>query len=219
MKQNTLKQNAAKAAIEFVEMDAIIGVGTGSTVNFFIEELAKIKHKIEAAVSSSKASTDRMKSLGIPVVDLNSVNELSIYVDGADEINHHGFMMKGGGGALTGEKIIAQTAKKFVCIVDDSKLVDNLGQFPLPVEVIPMARGLVARALVKLGGNPEYRQGFTSDYGNLILDVTNLDLTDAKTMETTLNNIPGVVTNGLFAHRGADIALIASADGVETVSF
>lgn len=219
MNQNALKQQAAQAAIKCVEMDAIVGVGTGSTVDFFIEALAKIKHKIEAAVSSSQASTDKMKALGIPVVDLNSVNELSIYVDGADEIDAHGHMIKGGGAALTGEKIVAQTAKQFICIVDETKKVDVLGAFPLPIEVIPIARGLVARALVKLGGNPEYRQGVKTDYGNIILDVNSLDLTNPTAMEKILNDIPGVVTNGLFALRKADVVLVASAGGVKEITY
>lgn len=220
MNQNDLKLQAAKAAISFVEMDAVIGVGTGTTIRFFIEELAKIKHKISGAVSSSIASTEYMKKLGIPVVDLNSVSELSVYIDGADEIDRHGYMIKGGGAALTGEKIVAQIAKKFVCIVDESKKVDVLGhRFPLPVEVIPMARGLVARTIVKLGGNPEYRLGVKTDYGNIILDVSSLNLTDPVAMEKTLNNIPGVVTNGLFAIRRADVALIASEKGVDRIDF
>lgn len=215
MNQSDLKQQAAKAAIAFIEMDAIVGVGTGSTVNFFIDELAKIKHKIEGAVSSSLVSTERMRKLGIPILDLNSVSHLSVYVDGADEIDSHGYMIKGGGAALTGEKIVAQAATKFICIADESKQVTLLGQFPLPIEAIPLARGLVARALVKLGGNPEYRLGVKTDYGNIILDVTGLDLTNPVEMEKILNNIPGVVTNGLFAIRKADIALIASDRGVE----
>jgi ribose 5-phosphate isomerase A len=219
MTQNDLKLQAAKAAIDLIEMDAIVGVGTGSTVNFFIDELVKIKHKIEGVVSSSLASTERMRKLGIPVVDLNSVGELSVYVDGADEIEPHGYMIKGGGAALTGEKIVAQLAQKFICIVDSSKKVDVLGQFPLPIEVIPSARGLVARALVKLGGNPEYRLGVKTDYGNIMLDVAGLNLTNPVEMEKILNNIPGVVTNGLFAIRKADIALIASEQGVERIEF
>ena len=219
MSKDSLKQQAAVAAIQYVEMDSIVGVGTGSTVNFFIDELAKIKHKVEGAVSSSQASTDKMKALGIPVFELNTINRLDVYIDGADEINAHGHMIKGGGAALTGEKIVAQTANQFICIADDSKQVDVLGAFPLPIEVIPMARGLVARALVKLGGNPEYRQGVATDYGNIILDVSGLDLTDPVAMEQTLNNIPGVVTNGLFALRKADVALLASQGGVTTIAF
>lgn len=215
MSKASLKQQAAKAAIAFIEVDTVVGVGTGSTVNFFIDELAKIKHKIEGAVSSSQASTERMKSLGIPVFELNSINRLDVYIDGADEMDAHGHMIKGGGAALTGEKIVAQTADKFICIADDSKKVAVLGDFPLPIEVIPMARGLVARALVKLGGNPEYRHGVKTDYGNIILDTSGLDLTDPVAMEKTLNNIPGVVTNGLFAIRKADVALLAGITGVE----
>ena len=220
MNQNDLKQAAAKAAIQFIEMDAVVGVGSGTTISFFIEELGKIKHKISAAASSSVASTEHLKKLGIPVVDLNSVGSLDVYIDGADEIDRHGYMIKGGGAALTGEKIVAQIAKKFVCIVDSSKKVDVLGfRFSLPIEVIPIARGLVARTIVKLGGNPEYRLGTKTDYGNIILDVTGLDLTNPVEMEKTLNNIPGVVTNGLFAIRKADVALIASEKGVEQINF
>ena len=218
--QDDLKRQAAQAALAFVVPDTVIGVGTGSTIKFFIDELAKIKNKITAAVSSSQATTDRMKPLGIPTLELNDVSELSVYIDGADEIDRYGNMIKGGGAALTGEKIVAQVAKKFVCIVDESKKVDVLGhRHALPVEVIPLARSAVARAIVKLGGNPEYRLGVKTDYGNVILDVIGLDLTDPATMEKTLNNIPGVVTNGLFALRKANVLLVASDKGIERVDF
>ncbi|WP_032097504.1 MULTISPECIES: ribose-5-phosphate isomerase RpiA [unclassified Alteromonas] len=216
MNQNAKKQAVAKAAIDYVEQDSIVGVGTGSTVNFFIEELGKIKHKIEGAVSSSEASTEKLKALGIEVFELNDVSNLSVYIDGADEVTEHKHMIKGGGAALTREKIVAGVAKTFVCIVDDSKRVPVLGNFPLPVEVIPMARSFVARELVKLGGDPEYRQGVVTDNGNVILDVHNLDILNPRELEQAINNIPGVVTNGIFALRGADIVLSATDEGVKT---
>lgn len=216
MDQNAKKQAVAKAAINYVEQDSIVGVGTGSTVNFFIEELGKIKHKIEGAVSSSHASTERLKALGIEVFELNDVSELSVYIDGADEVTEHKHMIKGGGAALTREKIVAGVATTFVCIVDESKRVPILGRFPLPVEVIPMARSFVARELVKLGGDPEYRQGVMTDNGNVILDVHNLEILNPRELEQKINNIPGVVTNGIFALRGADIVLSATDSGVET---
>lgn len=216
MDQNAKKQAVAKAAIAYVEQDSIVGVGTGSTVNFFIEELGKIKHKIEGAVSSSEASTERMKALGIDVFELNEVSDLSVYIDGADEVTEHKHMIKGGGAALTREKIVAGAAKTFVCIVDESKRVPVLGKFPLPVEVIPMARSFVARELVKLGGDPEYRQGVVTDNGNVIIDVHNLEIINPRELEQNINNIPGVVTNGIFALRGADIVLSASDNGVDT---
>jgi len=216
MDQNAKKQAVAKAAIDYVEQDSIVGVGTGSTVNFFIEELGKIKHKIEGAVSSSEASTEKLKALGIEVFELNDVSNLSVYIDGADEVTEHKHMIKGGGAALTREKIVAGVAKTFVCIVDDSKRVPVLGSFPLPVEVIPMARSFVARELVKLGGDPEYRQGVVTDNGNVILDVHNLDILNPRELEQAINNIPGVVTNGIFALRGADIVLSATDEGVKT---
>lgn len=215
MNQDAKKREAAEAAIAYVQQDDIVGVGTGSTVNYFIDALAPIKHNIRGAVSSSEASTSRLKALGIEVFDLNSVGEFDIYVDGADEINAHKHMIKGGGAALTREKIVAAVAKKFVCIVDDSKQVDVLGKFPLPVEVIPMARSYVAREIVKLGGDPEYRQGVVTDNGNVILDVHNLSIVNPPELEMTLNNIVGVVTNGLFARRGADIVLTGTAQGVK----
>ena len=218
MTQEELKQAVARAAIEYVPVDAVIGVGTGSTANFFIDELAKIKGRIEAAVASSDATAARLKSHGIRVVELNSVSDLPVYVDGADEITRHMHMIKGGGGALTREKIVAAVAKKFVCIADASKLVDVLGNFPLPVEVIPMARSFVARELVKLGGQPQLREGFTTDNGNVILDVRGLSIVNPVELETTLNQITGVVTNGLFARRGADILLLGRESGVEKLS-
>jgi ribose 5-phosphate isomerase A len=213
-----MKQAAARAAIAHVPEDCVVGVGTGSTVNFFIDELAGIKGRIEGAVSSSRASTERLKQLGIRVFDLNAVDELPVYVDGADEVTRHLSMIKGGGGALTGEKIIAAVARKFVCIADASKLVDVLGTFPLPVEVIPMARSYVGRELVKLGGHPKLREGFTSDYGNAILDVYGLSILNPLEMEAALNQIPGVVTNGLFARRPADLLLLGTGDGVRTMT-
>ena len=216
MTQNEMKQAAAKAAIAHVPPDAIVGVGTGSTANFFISELGTIKNRIEGAVASSEATARQLKQLGIEVFDLNSVRDLPVYVDGADEITRHLAMIKGGGGALTREKIVAAVARKFVCIADQSKLVDVLGRFPLPVEVIPMARSHVAREIVKLGGQPAWRQGFTTDNGNLILDVHNLKILNPVELEAALNQITGVVTNGLFARRGADVLLLGTADGIKT---
>ncbi len=216
MDQNAKKQAVGRAALKYVEPDTIIGVGTGSTVNHFIDALADIKHTITGAVSSSVASTERLKALGIEVFDLNSVSSLSIYVDGADEVTEHKHMIKGGGAALTQEKIVSAVAKTFVCIVDDSKEVGVLGDFPLPVEVIPMARSYVARELVKLGGDPVYREGVVTDNGNVILDVHNLSILNPREMEKAINNIAGVVTNGIFALRGADVVLVATNDGVVT---
>ena len=216
MDQNAKKQAVGRAALKYVEPDTIIGVGTGSTVNHFIDALADIKHTITGAVSSSVASTERLKALGIEVFDLNSVNSLSIYVDGADEVTEHKHMIKGGGAALTQEKIVSAVAKTFVCIVDDSKEVGVLGDFPLPVEVIPMARSYVARELEKLGGDPVYREGVVTDNGNVILDVHNLSIVNPREMEKTINNIAGVVTNGIFALRGADVVLVATNEGVVT---
>ena len=214
----SMKQAAARAAIAHVPDDCVLGVGTGSTVNFFIDELASIKGRIQGAVSSSRASAKRLEQLGIRVLDLNSVDERPVYVDGADEVTRQLTMIKGGGGALTGEKIVAAVARKFVCIADESKLVDVLGTFPLPVEVIPMARSHVGRELVKLGGHPKLREGFTSDYGNVILDVYGLNILNPIQMEATLNQIPGVVTNGLFAQRPADLLLLGTGDGVLTLT-
>jgi ribose 5-phosphate isomerase A len=216
MDQNDKKKAVAQAAIKYVEQDSIVGVGTGSTVNFFIDALGEIKNKIEGAVSSSEASTQRLKALGIEVFELNEVSNLSVYIDGADEVTEHKHMIKGGGAALTREKIVAGAAKTFVCIVDESKRVPVLGKFPLPVEVIPMARSFVARELVKLGGDPEYRQGVITDNGNVILDVHNLKIINPRELEQKINNIPGVVTNGIFALRGADIVLSATNSGVDT---
>nr|WP_229295323.1 ribose-5-phosphate isomerase RpiA [Legionella pneumophila] len=195
----------------------VIGVGTGSTVNFFIKELAAIKHKIEACVASSKATEALLRAEGIPVIDLNSVQDLPIYVDGADEVNERGEMIKGGGGALTREKIVANVATQFICIVDESKVVKRLGEFPVAVEVIPMARSFVARQIVKLGGDPEYREGFITDNGNIILDVFNLNFSTPMALEDSLNVIPGVVENGVFAKRLADKVLVASASGVNNL--
>ena len=208
MTQDLMKKNAAIKAIDFIEQDTIVGVGTGSTVNHFIDALAEIKNNIKGAVSSSEESTKRLKAHGIEVFDLNSVDVLDVYVDGADEINAHMDMIKGGGAALTREKIVTAVAKKFVCIADSSKQVDILGSFPLPVEVIPMARSYVARELVKLGGDPVYRQGVVTDNGNVILDVHNLSIIDPKKLEAQINEIVGVVTNGLFAMRGADVLIV-----------
>ena len=216
MTQDELKQAVARAAIEYVR-GGVIGVGTGSTANYFIAELGKIKHKVDAAVASSEATAGRLKALGIDVVDLNHVQDIEVYVDGADEVTPALAMIKGGGGALTREKIVAAVARQFICIADGSKLVDVLGKFPLPVEVIPMARSYVARELVKLGGEPEWRQGFVSDNGNLILDVHNLQIAQPVELEARVDAIAGVVTNGLFARRGADVLLLARADGVQTI--
>ena len=217
MTQDELKQAVAKAAIAYVPEDGIIGVGTGSTANFFIAELGKISHRVEAAVASSEASAKRLKDLGIRVVDLNGVGELSVYVDGADEVTRHLAMIKGGGAALTREKIVSAVAKKFVCIADRSKLVDVLGKFPLPVEVIPMARSHVARELVRLGGHPEWREKVVTDNGNWILDVHGLSILNPVELETSINQITGVVTNGLFARRAADVLLLGTDGGVETL--
>lgn len=215
LSQDELKQQVAKAAVEFVD-SGIIGVGTGSTANYFIDELAKVKHKIDGAVASSEATADKLKAHGIQVFDLNAVNGMVIYVDGADEITKHMHMLKGGGGALTREKIVAANAKDFICICDETKYVDVLGKFPLPVEVLPMARSYVARELTKLGGNPVLRD-FTTDNGNVILDVHNLEITDPVASEAEINQIVGVVTNGLFASRAANVLLLATSDGVKTI--
>jgi ribose 5-phosphate isomerase A len=217
MTQDDLKRAVAKAAIEYVPVDSIVGVGTGSTANFFIDELAKIKHKIRGAVASSEASAKRLQGHGIEVLSLNDVSDIPVYVDGADEITRHMHMIKGGGGALTREKIVAAASKKFICVCDESKLVDVLGKFPLPVEVIPMARSYIAREIVKLGGQPKLREGFTTDNGNIILDVHNLQIMNPVELETSLNHLAGVVTNGLFARRGADVLLLGTASGVKTM--
>jgi len=217
MTQDEMKKAAAKAALDYVETDTIIGIGTGSTANHFIDLLAGIKGKIEGTVASSVASAERLKKHGIPVFDLNAVGDLSLYVDGADESSHHLHLIKGGGGALTREKIVAAASKKFVCIADESKLVDVLGKFPLPVEVIPMARSYVARQIVKLGGQPVLREGFTTDNGNVILDVHNLKIMNPVELEGKLNNIVGVVTNGLFAMRPADVLILGTPNGAKTL--
>jgi ribose 5-phosphate isomerase A len=218
MTQDELKLAVAKAAIAYIPDDCIVGVGTGSTANFFIDELGKIKHKIRGAVASSEASAKRLKAHGIDVLSLNEAGELPVYVDGADEITRHLHMIKGGGGALTREKIVAAASQKFICLCDASKLVDVLGKFPLPVEVIPMARSYVARELVKLGGHPKLREGFTTDNGNLILDVHGLQILNPVELETAMNHLAGVVTNGLFARRGADVLLLGTTTGVQTIT-
>lgn len=218
MTQDDMKRAVAQAAIEHVPNDCIVGVGTGSTANFFIDELGKIKHRIRGAVASSEASAQRLQGHGIEVMALNDAGTLPVYVDGADEITRHMHMVKGGGGALTREKIVAAASKKFVCVCDASKLVDVLGKFPLPIEVIPMARSYVARELVVLGGQPKLREGFTTDNGNIILDVHGLSIMNPVELETMLNNIAGVVTNGLFARRPADVLLLGTPAGVQTLT-
>jgi ribose 5-phosphate isomerase A len=217
MNQDELKQAVGRAALEYVPDNCIVGVGTGSTANCFIDALATIKGRIQGAVSSSEASVARLKSHGIPVFELNTVDHLPVYVDGADEINRQLQMIKGGGAALTREKIVAAVAEQFICIADESKLVDVLGKFPLPVEVIPMARSYVARQLVKLGGHPAYREGVITDNGNIILDVHGLQISEANKLESQINEIVGVVTNGLFAHRRADVLLLGTSKGVQTL--
>ena len=217
MNQNDQKQAAAEAALDFIETGEILGVGTGSTTNFFIDALAKVKGKIDGVVSSSEASSERLRAIGLPVLDLNRTGDLSLYVDGADEATKHLHLIKGGGGALTREKIVASASRRFVCITDQSKLSNHLGSFPLPVEVIPMAQSLVARKIIAMGGQPELRVGFTTDNGNLILDVKNLDLTDPSSMEAKLNLLAGVVDNGLFAVRRADVLLVGTSHGVDQI--
>jgi len=216
MTQDELKQKVAQAAIDYVKDVSIVGVGTGSTVKHFINYLADLKGQIEGAVSSSEMSTAQLKQVGIPVLDLNAVGTLDVYVDGADEVTPHKHMVKGGGGALTREKIIAAASKQFVCIVDETKCVDVLGKFPLPVEVIPMARSYVARELVKLGGQPVWRENFITDNHNVILDVHNLDIIDPIKLEQVINNITGVVTVGIFAMRPADVVLVGKGNEVIT---
>jgi ribose 5-phosphate isomerase A len=215
--QDQLKRAVAEAAIAYVPKGEVLGVGTGSTANFFIDALASIKHQIPAAVASSQATAERLKKIGIEVVDLNFAGEIGLYVDGADEINAQLQMIKGGGGALTREKIVAAASKKVICIADASKQVEVLGKFPLPIEVIPMARSYIGREMVKLGGNPVYRQGFVTDNGNIILDVYGLNISNAPELEAKLNQLVGVVTNGLFACRPADILLVGTKDGVKTI--
>jgi len=217
MDANTLKKSAADAALTYVRDDTVVGVGTGSTVNYFIEALAARKARIDGAVASSEASATRLRALHIPVRELNDTDGCDVYVDGADEVTEHLAMVKGGGAALTREKIVAQASRTFVCIADGSKLVPVLGKFPLPVEVIPMARSFVARELVKLGGMPQLRDGVTTDNGNLILDVRGLTILNPVELETAINQIPGVVTNGIFARRPADVLLLATPEGVRTI--
>lgn len=215
MNQKRYKQQAAEAALQYIEHGMIVGVGTGSTVDFFIEALAGMRNKLEGAVPSSKRTAEALKRAKIPVLDLNATGDIPLYIDGADEVNPQKQMIKGGGGAMTGEKIVATASKSFVCIVDKTKRVDRLGDFPIAVEVLPMARSLAGRALVKLGGSPEYRHGFMTDHGNYVLDVFNLDLSDPLAMEAALNQIPGVVCHGLFAERSADHVIVAGQSGVE----
>jgi ribose 5-phosphate isomerase A len=218
MDANAFKKAAAEAALRYVEDDTVVGVGTGSTVNFFIDALAARRARITATVASSEASAQRLRELRIPVRELNDTDGCDIYVDGADEVTEHLAMIKGGGAALTREKIVAQASRRFVCIADESKLVPILGKFPLPVEVIPMARSFVARELVKLGGMPQLRQGVTTDNGNLVLDVRGLTIMKPMELEGEINQIPGVVTNGIFARRPADVLLLAGPSGVRTLT-
>jgi ribose 5-phosphate isomerase A len=217
MTQDELKKAVAEEALKYVVDNAVVGVGSGSTVNFFIDSLKSIKHRIEGAVAASEASAERLKKHGIRVFDLNSVNELPVYVDGADEITEHLHMIKGGGGALTREKIVAAVAKRFVCICDASKLVPVLGKFPLPVEVIPMARSYVGRELLRMGAQPALRENFKTDNGNLILDCRGMTLLDPAKTEAEINNLAGVVTNGIFARRPADVLLLGSPSGIQTL--
>ncbi len=217
MNKDDIKRRVAEAALEYVQTGDVIGVGTGTTAGFFIDALARVKNRIDGAVASSEITAQRLKRAGIAVMDLNDVGELPLYVDGADEATRHRHLIKGGGGALTREKIIASASRKFVCIIDDSKLIGVLGAFPVPVEVIPMARSLVARKLVGMGGSPALRPDFTSDNGNPILDVRNLNIMEPSKLEASINNIPGVVTVGIFALRPADVLLIAGQGGVESL--
>jgi ribose 5-phosphate isomerase A len=214
---STLKEAVAKAALTYIEDEMIIGVGTGSTVNYFIDQLASVKHRIDACVASSKATEARLRALGISVIDLNATSDLPLYIDGADEVTETGYMIKGGGGALTREKIIASAARRFICIVDEKKVVRHLGRFPVAVEVLPIARSFAARELVKLGGDPEYREGFITDNGNIILDVYNFEISKARELEEAIKLIPGVVENGLFSKRLADTVLIAQENEIKTI--
>ena len=218
MSADDLKRAAAEAAPQYVEPGSIVGVGTGSTANHFIDLLAGIKADIDATVASSEATAERLRSHGIPVIDLNAAGSIGVYVDGADEATKNLHLIKGGGGALTREKIVAAVSQKFICIADESKLVDRLGAFPLPIEVIPMARSYVGRAIVKLGGDPELREDFKTDNGNIIIDVHNLDIMEPAALEAEINQITGVVTVGLFAKRAADVLILAGADGVKTLT-
>ena len=217
MNQDEKKRKVAEAALQYVTEDGFIGVGTGSTVNYFIEQLATLKHRIEGAISSSEASEQLLRKHNIPVVPLNDVIEIPVYIDGADEATRNLHLIKGGGGALTREKIVAAASKKFICIIDNSKLVDVLGKFPLPVEVIPMAQSYVGRELAKLGGQPVLREGFVTDNGNIIIDVHGLNIMQPAELESRINNIAGVVTNGIFARRPADVLLIADNNGIQTI--
>ncbi|PPE68417.1 ribose-5-phosphate isomerase RpiA [Caldimonas thermodepolymerans] len=219
MTQDELKALVGRAAIDYVVPGTVVGVGTGSTVNCFIDELARIKDRIAGAVSSSVKSTERLQALGIPVLDANEVERLPVYIDGADEIDHGGYMIKGGGAALTREKIVADIAERFICIADESKLVQTLGRFPLPVEVIPMARAQVARRLAALGGEPVWREGVVTDNGNVILDVRGLSITDPAALEAEINQWPGVVTCGIFARNKASVCLLGTAQGVRTLTW
>ena len=218
MSPEQAKQLVAQAAIEYIEWDWVIGVGTGSTANLFIDELAKIKGNIDGAVASSEASAERLRNHGIKVMELDQVGDLPIYIDGADESTKHLHLIKGGGAALTREKIVAAASEKFICIADDSKLVDRLGSFPLPIEVIPMAKSYIGRQLVKLGGNPILRDGVVTDNGNLIIDVHDMNIDNPVDLEKQINQIAGVVTNGLFAQRGADVLLLGGDTGVNTIT-
>ena len=211
---NELKEKVALAALDYIQENAILGIGTGSTINYFIDALKPIKHKIDACVASSVVTADRLRALGIPVIDLSIADPLSLYIDGADEVTRHRQMIKGAGGAFAREKVLASAAREFICLVDSSKQVNRLGGAPVPVEVLPIARSFVARELVKLGGDPVYRQGFITDNGNYVLDVFNLNLDEPQRMENTINLIPGVLENGLFANRPADRVLVADAQGV-----
>jgi len=217
MTQDEMKKAAAEAALDYVESGMVVGIGTGSTANHFIDLLASVKHKIDGTVASSVASEERLKSHGIPVMDLNNSGQLSLYVDGADESDKHLNLIKGGGGALTREKIVAGASDKFICIADDTKLVDVLGAFPLPAEVIPMARSYIAREIVKMGGQPELREGFTTDNGNIILDVRGLEIMEPVKMEDDFNKLAGVVTVGIFARRPADVLILGATDGVKVI--
>lgn len=218
MSQDDKKKAAAESALDYIEPGWVIGVGTGSTVNFFIDALAKVKGKIDGAVASSNISAERLKKARIPVIDLNTAGDIPLYVDGADEVTKHLHLVKGGGGALTREKIVAAASEKFVCIADDSKFVDTLGNFPLPVEVIPMAQSLVARRLVKLGGRPVLRSGFTTDNGNIILDVHDLKILNPVKLEESIDHLAGVVTNGIFARRPADLLILGRDDGIQVLT-
>ncbi len=217
MSRDDKKKAVARAALDYIRAGDVVGVGTGSTANHFINALADIKSKLDGTVASSEATAERLKSYGIQVLDLNAVDSVEIYIDGADESTRHRHLIKGGGGALTREKIVAAVAKQFVCIVDDSKLVDRLGEFPLPVEVVPLARSYVARQIRGIGGIPSWREGFVTDNGNVILDVGNFDITDPPALESELNQITGVVTNGLFARRPADVLLVGTDSGIDSL--